>query len=141
MRNFRIECREEFVEWIGGLGFTQSATLAFNRDITRSGAEYYLNKLHKNLSRRALQASRATMNPIEESLLSIALIEHPTTNFHFHMLWHAPQFEAKLVKAMPGIWKKLVPSGNAKNRAIVPNDPIYRYVTKELTADSFILSQ
>ena len=140
MRNFRIECREEFVEWISGLGFTQSVTLAFNRDITRSGAEYKLKKLHEKLGRLALQVSSAKLGLIAAPVLSIALIEHPTSNLHIHMLWHAPQFEEKLVKAMPRIWKKLMPKGNAKNRAIVPNDPIYRYVTKELTADSYILS-
>jgi len=56
------------------------------------------------------------------------------------MLWRAPRFEEKLVEALPGIWKKLVPSGNVKNKAIEPDDHVFWYNTKQLADDSYIFS-
>ena len=127
--------------WIEELGFTQSAMLAFNRDVTAHGARRYLKHFHARLDDLSLGNGWAERDPITERMFSISYIEHPTTNLHLHMLWRSQKrHEAMLIEAMPAIWKEVVPSGKAKNRAIEPDDHVYWYDTKELTDDSYILS-
>jgi hypothetical protein len=136
----RTRLRAELVKWIGERGYTQSATLVFNDYyITRFGAQRSLKALHAWLDRLAL-GRNWQKKPVDERLDSISFIENPTTNFHYHMLWRAPRLEEKLIEALPGIWETLVPSGNVKYRAIDPVDDIFRYDTKQLADDSFILS-
>ena len=137
MEPFRFRHRNEFVAWIGTFGYTQSATLVFNDyDITRFDARCSLKDLHARLDRLAL-GKLWQKKPMDERLDSISFIENPATNLHYHMLWRAPRLEEELVEALPGIWEKLVHSGDAKNRAIQPDDHIYWYDTIQLADDSF----
>ncbi len=136
----RYRIRRELVRWISKRGYTQSATLAFNDyHITQFGARRSLKALHARLDRLAF-GKLWQKKPREERLDSISFIENPATNFHYHMLWRAPRLEEKLIEALPGIWEKLVPSGNVRYRVINPVDIIFRYDTKQLADDSFILS-
>jgi len=132
--------RNGIIELIELQGFRYFTTLAFNRDITANGARHYLKLLHARLDRKALGRNWAKKDPHDERLLSISFIEHPLTNLHFHMLWRAPQHEAMLLGAMPGIWEKLVPSGDVKTLPISKIDKLSWYCTKQLTPDSYILS-
>ena len=132
--------RNGIIELIELLGFRYFTTLVFNRDITEHGARHYLRQLHARLDRMALKTDWAKKDLITERLLSISFIENPKTNLHFHMLWRSPQHEAKLVEAMPGIWEKLVPSGNVDTKPITYLGNLNKYVTKQLTPDSYILS-
>ena len=132
--------RNGIIELIELLGFRHFTTLAFNRDMNVGGAMYHLKQLHARLDRKALKTNWAKRDPITERLFSISFIEHPLTNLHFHMLWRAPQHEAMLVEAMPGIWKKLFKSGNVITLPILKIDKLSWYCTKELTDDSYILS-
>ncbi len=137
----RYRLRGTTTSWIKELGFTQSAMLAFNCDITPHGARRYLKHFHALMDDLSLGNGWAKRDPITERMFSISLIEHPTTNLHLHMLWRSQQrHEAMLAEAMPAIWKEVVKSGKAENRAIGPDDHIYWYDTKELTDDSYILS-
>ena len=136
----RYRLRGAWVDWISSHGYTQTATLVFNDyDITRFDARCSLQELHARLDRLAL-GKLWQKKPVDERLDSISFVENPATNLHYHMLWRAPRLEEELVEALPGIWRKLVPSGNAKNRAIVPDDHIFWYDTKQLADDSFIFS-
>ena len=136
----RYRIRRELVRWISKRGYTQSATLAFNDyHITQFGARRSLKALHARLDRLAF-GKLWQKKPREERLDSISFVENPATNLHYHMLWRAPRLEEELVESLPGIWKKLVPSGNAKNRAIEPDDHIFWYDTKQLADDCFIFS-
>ena len=136
----RYRLRGAWVDWISSHGYTQTATLVFNDyDITKFDARRSLQALHARLDRLAL-GKLWWRKPITERLDSISFIENPVSNLHYHMLWRAPRLEEELVEALPGIWRKLVPSGNAKNRAIVPDDHIFWYDTKQLADDCFIFS-
>ena len=136
----RYRLRGAWVDWISSRGYTQTATLVFNDyDITRYGARRSLKALHARMDRLAL-GLLWQQKPVDERLDSISFIENPATNFHYHMLWRAPRLEEKLIEALPGIWEKLVPSGNVRYRVINPVDIIVRYDTKQLADDSFILS-
>ena len=136
----RYRLRGAWVDWISSHGYTQTATLVFNDyEITRYGARRSLKALHSRLDRLAL-GKLWQKKSREERLDSISFIENPATNLHYHMLWRAPRLEEELVEALSGIWKKLVPSGNAKNRAIEPDDHIFWYDTKQLADDCFIFS-
>jgi len=136
----RYRLRGAWVDWISSHGYTQTATLVFNDyDITRVDAWRSLTDLHARMDRLAL-GKLWWRKPITERLDSLSFIENPVSNLHYHMLWRAPHLEEKLVEALPGIWKNLVPSGNAKNRAIVPDDHIFWYDTKQLADGSFIFS-
>ncbi len=128
--------------WIEELGFTHSATLNFNKyGITRFGAIRHLKHFHALMDEFTLGNGWAKRDPITERMFSISHIEHPTMNFHLHMLWRSQKrHEAMLIEALPGLWKRTVKSGDAQNRAIEPDDNIFWYDTKELTDDSFILS-
>ena len=132
--------RNGIIELIELQGFRYFTTLAFNRDITVDGARYYLRQLHARLDRKALGRNWAKKDPHNERLLSISFIEHPLTNLHFHMLWRAPQHEAMMIKAMPGIWKRLFKSGDIKTLPISKINKLSWYCTKQLTPDSYILS-
>ena len=132
--------RTGIIELIELLGFRHFTTLVFNRDITADGARHFLRQFHARLDRMALGANWAKKDPINGRLLSISFIENPLTNLHFHMLWRSPQHEAKLVEAMPGIWEKLVPSGDVDTQLISYLGKLNKYVTKQLTPDSYILS-
>ena len=128
------------MKWITERGYTQNAILVFNDyDITTFGARRSLKALHGRLDRLAL-GKLWWKKPLSEKVDSVSFIENPNTNFHYHMLWRAPRFEDKLIEALPGIWEKLVPSGNVKNMAIEPDDRIYWYNTKQLADDSYIFS-
>ena len=133
--------RNGIIKLIRLQGFRYFTTLVFNDyDITREGARHYLKQLHARLDRKALNTNWAKRDPITERLFSISFIEHPLTNLHFHMLWRAPQHEAMLIEAMPGIWKKLFKSGNVKTLPISNINKLSWYCTKQLTPDSYILS-
>ena len=136
----RYRLRGAWVDWISSRGYTQTATLVFNDyDITRYGARRSLKALHARMDRLAL-GLLWQQKPVDERLDSISFNENPASNLHYHMLWRAPRLEGKLIEALPGIWKKLAPSGNVKNRAIEPDDHIFWYNTKQLADDCFIFS-
>ncbi len=136
----RYRLRGAWVDWISSHGYTQTATLVFNDyDITRLDAWHSLQELHARWDRLALGINW-WKKPVDERLDSISFIENPASNLHYHMLWRAPRLEEKLVEALPGIWKELAPSGNAKNRPIQPDDHVYWYNTKQLADDGFIFS-
>ena len=135
-----IDYRDGFIELIELQDFKYFTTLVFNRDITEHGARHYLRQLHARLDRMTLGPDWAKKDPINERLFSISFIENQLTNLHFHTLWRSPQHEAKLVEAMPGIWEKLMPSGNVKTLLLSKNINRSWYSTKQLTPDSYILS-
>ena len=137
----RYRLRGTTTGWIEELGFTQSAMLAFNCGITPHGARRYLKHFHALMDDLILGNGWAKRDPITERMFSISFIEHPTTNLHLHMLWRSQQrHEAMLIEAMPAIWKEVAKKGEAKNRAIEPDDHIFWYDTKQLADDCFIFS-
>ncbi len=149
MEPFRFRHRNEFVAWIGTFGYTQSATLVFNaytyqqhrpdlpaRKFGTYAAWDYLKRFHGRLDRIAL-GTDWYKKPSSERVQSVTLVQNIKSNLHLHMLWRSPHFEQKLVEALPGIWEKLVHSGDAENRAIQPDDHIYWYDTIQLADDSF----
>jgi len=132
--------RNGIIELIELQDFRYFTTLAFNRDITEHGARYYLGKFHARLDRKTLGPDWAKKDLHNERLFSISFIENPETNLHFHMLWRSPQHEAKLTEAMPEFWEELVPPGDVDTQPISYLGNLNKYVTKQLTPDSYILS-
>ena len=145
----RYRLRGEWVKWISGRGYTQTATLVFNhytyqndqpdlpaRKFETHAAWDYLKRLHAKLDRIALGADWFK-KPSSERVQSFTQAENIKSNLHLHMLWRSPHFEEKLVQALPFIWNKMMPSGNVVNRPIQPDDHVYWYNTKQLADDSF----
>jgi hypothetical protein len=132
--------RSRVIELIEFLDLRHFSTLAFNRYMTVDDARDHLRELHARLDRMTLGPDWAKKDPHNERLFSISFIENPETNLHFHMLWRSPQHEAKLTEAMPEFWEELVPPGDVDTQPISYLGNLNKYVTKQLTPDSYTLS-
>ena len=125
--------------WMLTQNYTTFTTLAFNTKTSLTVATQRLSALHARLDEAAL-GSRWSKKPLAQRVNSISFPENVNSNLHFHMLWHSPNREAKLIRELPNFWQELVAAGDADMRVINNAPPLFDYCTKQTFLNDYILS-
>ena len=137
-----------YVDFISAHGADYFVGLAFNREITITGARRSFGKLLARIDSFYLGGKWAKF-PSDERTLAFAVMEHVASNLHLHAVMKLPRGRTKrsVVTAetlIPAHWEKLVPSGSCDIKPITYLRGAASYMTKEFNNpenwDHFIIS-
>lgn len=119
---------------IANMGPAYHITLAFNRPVGLQAASDHLREFHWRLDRAVL--GRNIGNKADRRSFGIAVAEHLTTNLHFHIaLACGADHLGKVEGLSDGIWRKLIPAGDALVRKVENAVGLGHYLNKEIGPD------
>lgn len=142
--------RDERINFLVGQNYTHCGSLAFNNHffftptgaaargertrVTYDMAREKLKGFHARVDRKLIGTRYNKASP-EQRTNFVAYVEHASTNFHFHILWHVPEeriakFEMLFPENERSLWNELIPSGSHKFWRITNLERDANYCTK-----------
>lgn len=145
----RTELKNAMAGFAAGLEATHFVTANFNRDITYAGAKQALKAWHARVERKLL-GPKWLGKPVEARTEFLAVIEHMSSNPHWHLLVRPASGAGRLTfeDVAEPVWQALQPAGSLDVQRLATHRDVRRtanYCAKDLAKpenyEGFVLSR